>query len=115
MNEVSRALVHYANRAASFTDASVLLAKRIPGSDMLTRYIRSSYQNDPARSIVELFLFVFVIVYVAKSRFSTERSRVQLTEAEIDELVAEWIPEPLVRGLSALEKGESEKIPVIAG
>jgi serine palmitoyltransferase len=115
MNEVSRALVHYANRAASFTDASVLLAKRVPGSDMLVRYIRSSYQNDPARSIIELFLFVFVIVYVAKSRFSTERSRVQLTEEEIDELVAEWNPEPLVGALSAVEKGEAEKVPVIVG
>jgi hypothetical protein len=115
MNELSRALVHYANRAASFTDASVLLAKRVPGSDMLVRYIRSSYQNDPARSIIELFLFVFVIVYVAKSRFSTERSRVQLTEEEIDDLVADWIPEPLVRGLSEVEKGEKDKVPVIVG
>ncbi|KAL2359015.1 hypothetical protein RJZ56_008154, partial [Blastomyces dermatitidis] len=32
---------------------------RVPGSAILLRYIKSSYQNDPVRSAVELFLFLF--------------------------------------------------------
>jgi hypothetical protein len=34
---------------------------------------------------------------------------------EIDELVDEWIPEPLVPPRTAAEEAESEKTPVIVG
>ena len=34
---------------------------------------------------------------------------------EIDDLVEEWTPEPLVAPPTALEEAETEKIPVIVG
>jgi serine palmitoyltransferase len=64
---------------------------------MVSRYVRSSYQNDPVRSVIELALLLFCIFYVLKGRFSTERnSRVVLTEDEVDDLIQEWVPEPIV-------------------
>jgi len=115
MNSLSRALVHYAHAAAAWTDHLHSVAVSLPGSEIVTRYIRSSYQNDPVRSVIELFLVLFCLVYVLKSRFSTERSRVVLSEDEIDELVSEWAPEALVREETAMEKAENEKRPVIVG
>lgn len=34
---------------------------------------------------------------------------------EIDELVEEWTPEPLVAAPTALQEAEQEKLPVIVG
>lgn len=42
--------------------------EKIPGSPILTRYIASSYQNDPFRSLLELFLLAFAIRTVLQSR-----------------------------------------------
>lgn len=47
--------------------ASHVLA-RIPGSAIFLRYVRSSYQDDPIRSLLELFLLVFAIRTVLQSR-----------------------------------------------
>jgi serine palmitoyltransferase len=96
-NAASRAIVHYAHQLTHVVDSTASLARSVPGSDMVTRYVRSSYQNDPVRSVIELSLFIFVIVYLLKRRFSTEgKNKVVLTEDEIDELIREWQPEPIV-------------------
>jgi serine palmitoyltransferase len=80
MDEASRALVHYAHTVTRYADAAVSAFRRVPGSDMLSRYVRSSYQNDPVRSVIEAALVLFCLVYVLSKRFSTERSRVVLSE-----------------------------------
>jgi hypothetical protein len=80
MDEASRALVHYAHTLTRYADAAVSAFRRVPGSDMLARYVRSSYQNDPVRSVIEAALVLFCLVYVLRTRFSTERSRVVLSE-----------------------------------
>jgi hypothetical protein len=80
MDEASRALVHYAHTLTRYADAAVSAFRRVPGSDMLARYVRSSYQNDPVRSVIEAALVLFCLVYVLRKRFSTERSRVVLSE-----------------------------------
>lgn len=55
--------------------------KKIPGSAILLRYIRSSYQNDPVRSAIELFLFLFFIRYLLAPTYSTQKQNyVQLSE-----------------------------------
>jgi serine palmitoyltransferase len=36
-------------------------------------------------------------------------------EQEIEELVEEWTPEPLVGARTADEQNEAEKLPIIAG
>ncbi|KAF2086312.1 PLP-dependent transferase [Saccharata proteae CBS 121410] len=89
--------------------------QRIPGSAIILRYIKSSYQNDPVRSAVELFLFLFFVRYLLAPKYSTQKQKVALTEDEIDELVDDWTPEPLVAPQSPFEELENEKRPVIVG
>ena len=88
----------------------------MPGSAMLTRYIKSSYQDDPVRSAIELLLLLFFVRYLVKPSYSTHRQNyVSLTENEIDDLVDEWQPEPLTAELTEFEKVTMEKLPVIVG
>ncbi|KAI4264525.1 MAG: hypothetical protein L6R42_000360 [Xanthoria sp. 1 TBL-2021] len=90
--------------------------QKVPGSAIFLRYVKSSYQNDPVRSAVELFLFLFAVRYLLAPKYSTsKKSYVKLTDEEIDELVDEWVPEPLVAPQTAFEEAENEKRPVIVG
>jgi hypothetical protein len=68
-----------------FTDANAVL-ERIPGSAIAVRYIKSSYQNDPVRSAIELFLFLFAVRYLLAPKYSTQK-KVQLTDAVCRALV----------------------------
>lgn len=90
--------------------------QKVPGSAVLIRYVQASYQNDPIRSIFELFLLIFFIRYLLSPSYATNDSNyVKLSEDEIEELVEDWQPEPLVAKQTALEEMELEKLPVIAG
>jgi hypothetical protein len=61
-------------------ESGVQLSK-VPGSAMLMRYIKSSHQNDPVRTAVELFLFIFFIRYLLAPKYSTQKKGyVELTE-----------------------------------
>ncbi|KAL2194937.1 pyridoxal phosphate-dependent transferase [Corynascus similis CBS 632.67] len=96
-------------------EASVTFQK-VPGSAVLIRYVRSSYQNDPVRSAIELVLVIFFIRYLLAPSYSTSKQNyVKLTEDEIDELVEEWTPEPLVGPLTTQQEAELEKLPLIVG
>jgi len=53
---------------------------RIPGSKVAIRYIRSSYQNDPIRSFIELCLVFFVVRYLTKPKYSVDKNQLKLTE-----------------------------------
>jgi serine palmitoyltransferase len=46
---------------------------RVPGSAIFLRYVKSSYQNDPVRSAVELFLVLFAIRYLMSPKYSTQK------------------------------------------
>ncbi|KAL2176722.1 pyridoxal phosphate-dependent transferase [Thermothelomyces heterothallicus CBS 202.75] len=90
--------------------------QKVPGSAVLIRYVRSSYQNDPVRSAIELVLVIFFIRYLLSPSYSTSKQNyVKLTEDEIDELVEEWTPEPLVAPVTPQQEAELEKLPVIVG
>jgi serine palmitoyltransferase len=54
--------------------------RRVPGSSILLRYIKNSYQNDPVRSVVELCLFLFAVRYLLAPRYSTKEKSMDLTE-----------------------------------
>lgn len=55
--------------------------QKIPGSGVVVRYIKSSYQNDPVRSAVELFLFLFAVRYLLAPKYPTKKPNyVQLTD-----------------------------------
>jgi hypothetical protein len=46
--------------------------QKVPGSAMLIRYIKSSYQDDPVRSAIELILVIFFIRYLLAPSYSTK-------------------------------------------
>lgn len=89
---------------------------KVPGSAVLIRYIRSSYQNDPVRSAIEFILVIFFVRYLLSPSYPThDPNYVKLREDEIDELVKEWEPEPLVAPQTPLEEAEAERQPIIVG
>jgi serine palmitoyltransferase len=100
---------------ASLNEVSQTFQK-IPGSDIVIRYIQASYQDDPIRSAVELVLLIFFIRYLLSPSYAThDPNYVKLSEDEIDELVAEWEPEPLVASRTPFQENEADKAPMIVG
>lgn len=73
LHEVQNATVRFLNEANAYLE-------RIPGSSIAVRYIKSSYQDDPVRSAVELFLFLFAVRYLLAPKYSTQK-KVHLTDA----------------------------------
>jgi serine palmitoyltransferase len=52
-----------------------LYFQKLPGSSIFIRYIKSSYQDDPIRSAVELFLFLFAVRYLLAPSYSVQKSK----------------------------------------
>jgi hypothetical protein len=67
----------------TFASAVSRQFEKIPGSAILARYIKSSYQNDPIRSAVELFLVLFAVRYLLAPKYSTKPNYVKLSEEVI--------------------------------
>ncbi|KAF9052215.1 serine palmitoyltransferase [Hymenopellis radicata] len=91
---------------------------KLPGSAIIERYVRSSHQNDPGRTLLELILFALVIRTLLQSRTRAERSAknfIEFSDKEVDELVDEWVPEPLAQPLTEREEAELNFAPVIVG
>lgn len=89
---------YFAAVRSAFDSASDIV-HRIPGSAVLLRYIKSSHQNDPFRSLLELLLVFFVIRTWRQSRTRGDSGGshfIKFKPREIEELVAEWQPEPLL-------------------
>ncbi|KAF1327980.1 Serine palmitoyltransferase, partial [Globisporangium splendens] len=59
-------------------------------------YIRAIYERSPEHVIIETFLIVFVVYIAFVKKDKPKHKEVKLTEKEIDELIAEWTPEPIV-------------------
>ncbi|KAJ6465123.1 serine palmitoyltransferase [Mycena vitilis] len=90
----------------------------IPGSAVVVRYVKSSHQNDPGRTILELILAAFAIFTLLQSRTRTDRNGkhfIKFDEREIDELVDEWSPEPLAAPLDAVETSDLAAVPIVVG
>ena len=47
--------------------------QKLPGSSIFLRYVKSSYQNDPVRSGIELFLCLFAVRYLLAPAYSTQK------------------------------------------
>ena len=57
------------------------LFQKVPGSSIFLRYVKSSYQDDPVRSGIELFLCLFAVRYLLAPSYSTQKkSYVQFSE-----------------------------------
>ncbi|KIP10789.1 hypothetical protein PHLGIDRAFT_84464 [Phlebiopsis gigantea 11061_1 CR5-6] len=91
---------------------------KLPGSAVVARYVKSSHQNDPGRTLLEIILILFAIRTLLQSRTRADNSGkhfVQFDEKEIDDLIDDWTPEPLAAPLSAKEQAELTNSPVIVG
>lgn len=90
---------------------------KVPGSAVIARYVRSSHQNDPGRTVLELILIVFAVrtLMQSRSRDKSEGKLIKFSEKEIDELIDEWTPEPLSAPLTEWEQRDLASVPVIAG
>ncbi|WVW81070.1 hypothetical protein I302_103061 [Kwoniella bestiolae CBS 10118] len=94
------------------------LFNKVPGSPIIVRYIKSSYQDDPWRSVLELFLLAFAIRTVLKGRTRGEgegKSFIKLTEKEIDELVDDFNPLPLADDPTPADSFTLDTVPTIYG
>lgn len=69
------------NQFTLWRDEATYAFQKVPGSAVLIRYVRSSYQNDPVRSALELVLVIFVIHYLFAPSYSTKKNEIKLTEA----------------------------------
>ncbi|KAK5172854.1 serine palmitoyltransferase component [Saxophila tyrrhenica] len=108
-SELPSTALHYLDTALSYI-------QKIPGSSIVIRYIKTSHQNDPVRTVIELFLFIFAVRYLLAPTYSTKKTKnVSLSEEEIEELVEDWTPEPLVSDVTEFERVENERRPVIVG
>lgn len=77
---------------------------RLPGGLIILRYIKSSYKDDPIRSLFELALFLFAVNYFLSSKKKSNKNElVRFTKQEIDDLVEDWEPLPLVEKVGSLE------------
>ncbi|KAF8909746.1 serine palmitoyltransferase [Gymnopilus junonius] len=106
----------------SFLEYSLTTAQttfdKLPGSAVVLRYVKSSHQNDPGRTLLELILFLFAIRTLLQSRTRADRNGkhfIQFSDKEIDELVDEWVPEPLELPLTQSEVSDLAAVPVITG
>ncbi|KAK9760773.1 serine palmitoyltransferase component [Basidiobolus ranarum] len=99
------------------TISSVLhsLYSHIPGSSIVIRYIKNSYQNDPFRVVLELCLIFFALRYLLAKKYRIDSNYIKLTEKEVEDLVEEWQPESLVPTLSDYDRTVLDKVPIVAG
>lgn len=82
----------------------ISLLERFPGGLIVLRYIRSSYKDDPIRSVLEFTLFAFAVHYFLSSKRKENKSDlVKFSQREIDELNEEWQPAPLVTPVGPLD------------
>ncbi|CAK3821350.1 serine palmitoyl transferase subunit [Lecanosticta acicola] len=91
LTEVTRNVLWLANATAT-------ALHRLPGSAVVVRYVRSSHQNDPVRTIIELLLALLAVRYILAPKYSPRKqgNHLPLSDEEVDELIDEWTPEPLV-------------------
>ncbi|KAK2938914.1 hypothetical protein FoTM2_002132 [Fusarium oxysporum f. sp. vasinfectum] len=103
-------------RVGEILEQAAVYFHKVPGSAVFMRYIQSSYQNDPVRSAIELVLLLFFIRYLLSPSYSTRKQNyIKLREEEIEELIDEWQPEPLVVEQTPFEVAEAERLPVLVG
>lgn len=95
---------------------TVPYVEAVPGGPIVVRYIRSSHRDDPVRTILELALLVFAIRYFTTSRSSVKKKDfVKLSEREIDDLVDDWEPEPLVVAVDEKEQWKLDALRTVEG
>ncbi|KIR35767.1 serine palmitoyltransferase [Cryptococcus deuterogattii MMRL2647] len=116
--EIPAALLPLLGALSSLLYTLQNLFHKVPGSPIILRYIKSSYQNDPWRSLLEVLLVAFALRTLLKGRTRGDeegKSFIKLTEKEIDELVDDFQPQPLIDEPAEIDSFTLESVPVIFG
>ncbi|KAL2916763.1 serine palmitoyltransferase component [Polyrhizophydium stewartii] len=130
VSEAARETAYQLVMAVNTTYAvAAQLYTSIPGARIVYKYVKASYQNDPYRTLLEVGLVVFMVWYWFNRRYKPGSNDVKLTDKltatasdnniarrtqqEIQELIDEWEPEPLVPPLTAFQREELDKLPVL--
>ncbi|PWA01146.1 hypothetical protein BB558_002756 [Smittium angustum] len=83
------------------------------GARFVVRYVKASYRDDPFRTFLELCLVLFIVWYVSKQKYKFNQVDLKLSEKDIEELIKEWKPEPIVPLMTTHEKEVFDNFPVI--
>lgn len=96
---------------------SKLILSFVPGGNYIIHYIRKSHQDDPYRTGVEALLIVYGIYYYFSKpqlKKSLQSSKPNLSGAEMDALIEEWQPEPIVDPTTSERQAwRLESVPII--
>lgn len=114
--ESSNFLIGLAYQANHVWSETTNLLSKFPGGEFIINYIKASHKNDPWRTLLEALLALFAIKYFLASRYSQdERDKMLLTKKEVEELIDEWEPAPLVPEVRDDERWQLETNPLIEG
>ena len=74
MSTTEVTLQHFAEFLAYALAAAENAFFKIPGSQVVARYVKSSHRNDPGRTVLELILVIFAIRTLLQSRTRADNS-----------------------------------------
>ncbi|KAL3233386.1 Serine palmitoyltransferase 1 [Nakaseomyces bracarensis] len=88
---------------------------KIPGGSYVISYIKKSHRDDPYRTAIELGLLIYALIYYLskpQQKKGLQSSQPNLSAAEMDALIEEWEPEPMVDdSLTEFQNWRLQKIP----
>lgn len=114
--ESSHFLVQQAYHVLSYWQALISAVQRVPGGKLVIDYIKASHKNDPWRTLLEALLFLVALRYFFAARYNQDDTdKMALSKREIDELIDEWVPEPIVPSLRDDERWQLQTNPEIVG
>lgn len=87
----------------------------IPGARYVVSYVQKSHQDDPYRTLFELFLIVYGVIYFfGKPRKQGAEAAPKLSAREVEALIDEWEPESIAPDAS-LVQWRTKTAPVVVG
>ncbi|ODV87348.1 hypothetical protein CANARDRAFT_26751 [[Candida] arabinofermentans NRRL YB-2248] len=115
-NQAPQFVIKYASSAVELWYGFISFIETIPGGQIIINYIKASHKNDPWRTLLELLLALLAIRYFLASKYSQDESeKVKLSKREVDELIDDWEPEPIVPAVRQEERWLFDAIPAIEG
>ncbi|GME80233.1 unnamed protein product [Ambrosiozyma monospora] len=115
-DEAPEFVVSFASKAVHQWYNFIHFIEELPGGLLVINYIKASHKNDPWRTLLEVLLALLALRYFLASKYSQdEKDKVVLSNKEIDDLIDDWEPEPLVQPLRKDERWQLDAIPSVEG
>eukprot|EP00158_Paraphelidium_tribonemae_P003519 Partr_v1_DN26194_c0_g1_i2_m10333 len=65
---------------AEFHSIYNIAVEKFPGAAIVLRYVQNSYQNDPFRIVLEVFLLIFAFKYLLSKKYAPDSQELRLTD-----------------------------------